>query len=195
MEDLAACSSLRIFVGCWFDHDGSKSYGIWRLAKTSGFWLATGCGTVFWPMKNQEIGNSTRNFDGRWLSRNRRGQRKVRSVGASSVWYGGFVYGKCVFLNFLLLRKMLEAWYRCPQLGCLHEHSRFQCGALLLVWRCQVDGDSSTGFDLKSRAAFWCYFHVTQLSTRTQKEKYRFAIWIIKEAIDWNWDQQFIFCS
>ena len=43
------------------------------------------------------------------------------------------MYGKCVFLNFLLLKKMLEAWYRCPQLGCLHEHSRFQCGALLLV--------------------------------------------------------------
>ena len=54
MEDLAACSGLRIFVGCWLGHDGSKSHGIWRLARTSGFWLAAGCATNFfgqWRIK------------------------------------------------------------------------------------------------------------------------------------------------
>ena len=66
-------------------------------------------------MENQDIGSSTRNFDGRWLSRGRRGQRKGRSVGASSVWYGGFAYGKCIFVNFLLFEEIIEAWYRCPR--------------------------------------------------------------------------------
>ena len=46
-EDLAAYSSLRIFVGCWFGHDDSKSYGILRLAKASRFLLAAWCGTIF----------------------------------------------------------------------------------------------------------------------------------------------------
>ena len=38
-------------------------------------------GRFLWPMEDQEIGGITRKFDGRWLSRDHRGQRKVRSVG------------------------------------------------------------------------------------------------------------------
>ena len=57
--------------------------GGWQEHQDFG-WLL-GVGRFFWPMENQEIGSSTRNFDGRWLSRGRRGQRKGRSVGASSV--------------------------------------------------------------------------------------------------------------
>ena len=108
--ELAADSSIRVFAGCCFGHDRSRSLKIWQLAAVSGSLLAPGwvmmvvnrmvsggwqehqdfgwllgVGRFFWPMENQEIGSSTRNFDGRWLSRGRRGQRKGRSVGASSV--------------------------------------------------------------------------------------------------------------
>ena len=79
---------------------------IWQLTAVSGSLLAAGLvmmivnrivpcgwqkhqdfcwlldvGRFFWPMEDQEIGGITRKFDGRWLSRDHRGQRKVRSVG------------------------------------------------------------------------------------------------------------------
>ena len=104
--DLAADSSIRVFAGCWFGHDRSRSWKIWQLAAVSGSLLAAGLvmmivnrmvscgwqkhqdfcwlldvGRFFWPMEDQEIGGITRKFDGRWLSRDHRGQRKVRSVG------------------------------------------------------------------------------------------------------------------